>query len=148
MSGSSTLVAHSLYTCIALFSPLSCGWAVCILMVIDWYFGVYFFTALTMFLSSTAVVFLGRPVRCLLFSTPAVSFFFRTFQVVVQAIPNVCPMALINFPPFSKLKNGLLFSQRLLSGHHVGFSFLTQMQSSQAKPKTETKSRHSERFIV
>ena len=38
----------------------------------------FFFTSLTMFLSSTAVVFLGRPVWCLLLSTPAVSFFFRT----------------------------------------------------------------------
>ena len=104
----------------------------------------FFFTALTMF---HAVVFLGRPVRCLLLSTPAVSLFFRTFQVVVQAIPNACAMALIDFP-FSKLQNGLLFSQRQLSGLHVGLSFLTQMQSSQAKPKAKTKSRHSELFIV
>ena len=95
-----------------------------------------------MFPSATAVVFLGRPVRCLLLSMPAVSFFFRTFQVVVQAIPND------RFLSFSELQNGLLFSQRQLSGLHVGLSFLTQTQSSQTKPKAKTKSRHSELFIV
>ena len=56
-----------------------------------------FFTALTMILSSTAVVFLGLPVRRLLLSTPVVSFFFRTFQMVVLAIGNICAMALMDF---------------------------------------------------
>ena len=49
----------------------------------------FFFTTLTGFLSSTAVVFLGRRVWCLLLGMP-VSFFFRTFQVVAQAIPSAC----------------------------------------------------------
>ena len=64
----------------------------------------FFFTFLTMILLSTAVVFLGRPVRCLLLSMPAVSFFFRTFQVVVRVIPNACAMALIDYPSFLSVK--------------------------------------------
>ena len=59
-----------------------------------------FFTALTMFRSSTAVVVLGRPARCLLLSTPAVSSLFRTFQVVVEVIINACAIALIDCPLF------------------------------------------------
>ncbi len=57
-----------------------------------------FLTALTMFLSSTAVVFLGLPVRCLLLSTPVAYFFFRTFQMVEMSMAKVCAMALIDFP--------------------------------------------------
>ena len=71
-------------------------------------------------------------------------FFFRTFQVVVQALYNACAMAVIDVPSFLSL----LFSQRQLSGLHVALSFLTQMQSSQAKPKAKTKIKHSELFIV
>ena len=96
----------------------------------------FFFTAFTMFLSSTAVVFLGRPVRCLLLRMSAVLFyliFFRTFRVVVQAIPNACAMALIDFPSFLSFIMALLFCQRQLSGLHFGLSFQTEMQSSQAK---------------
>ena len=55
----------------------------------------FFFTALTLFLSWTVIVFLDRPVRYLLLSMPAVSFFFRTFRVV-NAVPNTCAMALIS----------------------------------------------------
>ncbi len=47
-----------------------------------------FFTAVTMFLSSTADVFLDLPVRGVLLSTPVVSFFLRRFQMVVLAIAN------------------------------------------------------------
>ncbi len=47
-----------------------------------------FFTAVTMFLSSTADVFLDLPVRGVLLSTPVVSF----FQMVVLAIASVCAM--------------------------------------------------------
>ena len=90
----------------------------------------FFCTALTMFLSSTAVVFLYRTVRCLLLSTPAVSFFLRTFQVT--SYPHL----------FSSFKMAC-FSPRLLSGLYVGLAFLTQMQSSQAK----SKSRLSELFV-
>ena len=86
----------------------------------------FFFTALTMFLSSTAVVFLGRPVPCLVVSTPVVSFFFRTFQVVVLAMTNAYAMALFNFRSFFQIQNGLPFSHRQLSGLHVGLSFLTR----------------------
>ena len=76
-----------------------------------------FFTALTMFLSSTAVVFLGLPVRRLLLSTPVVSFFFGTFQMVVLAIANICAMALMGFPSslsftiayFSPIDSSLVF---------------------------------------
>ncbi len=57
-----------------------------------------FFTAITMFLSSTADVFLGLPVWDLLLSTPVVSFFLRTFLMVVLALADVCAMALIDFP--------------------------------------------------
>ena len=62
------------------------------------------------------------------------SFFFKTFQVVVvQAIPNACAMALIDFPSFLSFKMAC-FSPK---GSSLVFmsSFLTQMQSSQAKPK-------------
>ncbi len=50
-----------------------------------------FFTAVTMFLSSTADVFLDLPVRGVLL-TPVVSFFLRRFQMVVLAIASVCAM--------------------------------------------------------
>ncbi len=50
-----------------------------------------FFTAVTMFLSSTADVFLGLPVRGVSLSTPVVSFL-GTFQMVALAIANVCAM--------------------------------------------------------
>ena len=66
-------------------------------------FGV-FFTALTIFLPSTTVVFLGRPIQCLLLRSPVVSSFFRTFQIVLVAMPNACPMALIDFPYFLSFK--------------------------------------------
>ncbi len=49
-----------------------------------------FFTAVTMFLSSTADVFLDLPVRGVLLSTPVVSFFLMRFQMVVLAIASVC----------------------------------------------------------
>ncbi len=51
-----------------------------------------FFTAVTIFLSSTAGVFLDLTVRGLLLSTPVVSFFLRRFQMVVLAIVSVCAM--------------------------------------------------------
>ncbi len=51
-----------------------------------------FFTAVTMFLSSTSDVFLDLPVRGVLLSTPVVLFFFRRFQMVVLAIASVCAM--------------------------------------------------------
>ena len=65
-------------------------------------FGV-FLTALTIFLSSTNVS-LVRPVRCLLLSTPVASFFFRTLQIVVGAMPNACQMALHDFHSFLSFK--------------------------------------------
>ena len=45
----------------------------------------------------------------LLLSTPAVSLFLRAFQVVVQAVPNACVMALINFPSFPSFKLACYF---------------------------------------
>ncbi len=51
-----------------------------------------FFTAVTMFLSSIADVFLDLPVRGVLLSTPVVSFFLRRFLMVVLAIASVCAM--------------------------------------------------------
>ena len=84
---------------------------------------------------------------CLMFVAQHANGFF-----LFQDIQNCCtsyPQCLCNrFPFFSKLQNGLLFSQRQLSDLYVGLSFLTQMQFSQAKPKAQTKSRHSELFIV
>lgn len=90
-------------------------WRLLVMSLTD-VFGV-FFTALTLFLSSTTVVFLGRPVRCLLLSIPVVSSFLRTFQIVVVAMPNACPMALIDFlyflnfkmASFSPIDNSLVF---------------------------------------
>ena len=102
--------------------------------VTDWCFGGFFFTALTMFLSSTAVVFLGQTVWCLFLSTLLVSFIFRTFQVV-QAIPNACAMALNNFSSFLNFKMACF----ACSGLHIGSSFRTQMQSAQAKLKAKSR---------
>lgn len=60
-----------------------------------------FFHGLTIFLSSTAVAFLGWPVPCLVFSIPLFySGFF--FQTVVLNIPSACAITLI--PLFSALK--------------------------------------------
>ncbi len=56
-----------------------------------------FFTAVTMFLSSTADVFLDLPVRGVLLSTPVVSFFLRRFQMVVLAIASICAMVWLIF---------------------------------------------------
>ncbi len=56
-----------------------------------------FFTAVTMFLSSTADVFLDLPIRGVLLSTPVVSFFLRKFQMVVLAIASVCAMVCLIF---------------------------------------------------
>jgi len=42
-------------------------------------------------------VFLGLPIGGLLLNTPVVSFFLRTFQMVVLAMANVCAMALMDF---------------------------------------------------
>ena len=81
-----------------------------------------FFTALTMFLSSTAVVFLGLPVQRLLLSTPVVSFFFRTFQMVVLAMTNVYAMALIDFPSTLSFTIAFLFTHRHLYGFLVGYT--------------------------
>lgn len=50
------------------------------------------------FLYSSAVVFLDRRVRCLVVSTPMVSFFFLTFHVDVLVMLNACAQALIDFP--------------------------------------------------
>ena len=58
----------------------------------------FIFTALTMFLSSTADVFLHLSVQDLLLRIPVVSFFFRTLQTVVLAMVNFCVMAMIDFP--------------------------------------------------
>ena len=73
---------------------------------------------------------------------------FLSFSGHSKLLCKLSPQCLCNgsdiFSLFSKLQNGLLFSQRQLSGLHVDLSFLAQMQSSQAK----TNSRHSELFIV
>ena len=71
-----------------------------------------------------------------------ISVVFQGIVAVVRAISNACAMALIDFPS-SKLQNACFSPPRQLSGH-VGLYFLTQMQSSQAKPK----SRHSELYMV
>lgn len=62
-------------------------------------FGV-FFTAFTTFLSLTIVEFLGQPILCLVVSTPVITFFFRTFQLVVLSVLNGCVTSLIDFPSF------------------------------------------------
>lgn len=60
-----------------------------LVMILTVVLGFFF---LTMFLSSSDVVFfLGRPVQCLLISTPVIPFSFNTFQVVVLT-------GLIDFP--------------------------------------------------
>lgn len=116
-----------------------------------WYhnsFLLEFFTALKMFLSSAAVVVvLGRPVRSLLLSTPVVSVFFRTVQIVVFSMPRFCAMALIDFLSFLRFKNGLHFSHRHLSALVVAL-FPRQMQTSRLKSKAKTRQRRSELFNV
>lgn len=44
----------------------------------------------TMFLSSAALVFLGRTVRCLLVSTQMLSFFLWTFHLFVLTLSSIC----------------------------------------------------------
>ena len=92
-----------------------------------------FFTALTKFLSSTAFVFLGRLVRPgLLLSAPAVSLFFRTFQVVVQANNN-------SFPSFKMA----CFSPKADFWSSGWFIFSNTNVIFTDKPKAKTKNRHS-----
>ena len=67
------------------------------------------------------------PVRCLLLSTPGVSFFFRTFQVISD-LPTLRSFKMAWFSPKD---SSLLFM--------LVYLFLTQMQSSQAKPKVKTR---------
>ena len=55
----------------------------------------FFFTALTMFCPQLLI---RRPVWYLLLRTPVVTVFFRTFQIAILAMANVCVMALIDFP--------------------------------------------------
>ena len=55
-------------------------------------------------------------------------------MLLLQDIPNACALALIHFPSILSFKMAS-FCKRQLSDLHVGLSFLTQMQSSQAKSK-------------
>lgn len=84
-----------------------------------WLLRLSSFTAFTMLMSSTAVDTLGWPVLCLLVSLPVVSVFFRTFQIVVLAIPNGCAIALNDFPSSFNFKTVFIFSHRPLSSLHV-----------------------------
>lgn len=52
----------------------------------------------TMFLSSTAAVFLDLVFQWLLLRKTVVSLFFKTFQMVVLAMGNVCLKAVMDFP--------------------------------------------------
>lgn len=78
-------------------------------------------------------------------STPVFSFFLRTFQIVVLAIPNVCAVALIdssfflslNRPRFSPTDRTLVF---------LVDPFQQHVQSLQ--PRTQNTSRFSELLIV
>lgn len=83
------------------------------------------FSAITIFLLSTTVVFLGQLLLYLLLRILVVSSFFRSFKIVELAICNIFPVALIDFP-FSQLKNGLHFTDRQLSPCHVDLLFLTR----------------------
>ncbi len=51
-----------------------------------------FFTAVTMFLSSTADVFLDLPIRGVLLSTPVVSFFSGDSKWLYLLLPVLCAM--------------------------------------------------------
>ncbi len=81
---------------------------------------VSFFTAVTMFLSSTADVFLDLPVRGVLLSTPLVSFFLRRFQMVVLVFPVFVQWFVCFY--ISQLHNCSFFTHRHLSGFHVGYT--------------------------
>ncbi len=103
-----------------------------------------FFTAVTMFLSSTADVFLDLPVRGVLLSTPVVSFFLRRFQMVVLAIASVCAMVWLIFhllsasiARFSPIDTSLVF---------MLVTRLTNYKCS--LHGSETERRHSVLFIV
>lgn len=114
------------YLCIlwqVLIWPFSscCWWEVCIILLLRssaydglWYylpwsletwcllvmslaFVLWFFTAPRIIISSTAVVFLGRPVWCLFLGPPVVSFFCKTFQALVLDVPSFCAVLLNGF---------------------------------------------------
>ena len=98
---------------------------------------------ISIFLSSTAEVFLGLPVQHPLPGTPVVSFFFRTFQMVVLATANVCLMALIDFPPSLNFKYAC-FSPIDSSLDFMLSTFLTLKRSLQNQNrKLRLECRHS-----
>ena len=73
---------------------------------------------------------------------------FPFFLYIVSCCTSY-PQCLCNgFPLCSKLSNSLLFSKDSSLVFILVYPFLTQMQSSQAKPKAKTKSKLSELFIV
>ena len=96
-----------------------------------------FFTALAMFLSSTADVFLGLPVG-----------HFRTFQMLVLAMANVCAMALIDFP--SSLKFTIACCSPIDSSLvFMLVPLLNAVCTCKTYPaQSETERRHSVLFIV
>ena len=69
----------------------------------------FFFIFLTVFCHQLLMLFLCLPDRHLLLTTPVVSFFFRTFQMVVLAMANVCAMALMEFPSSLSFKIACFF---------------------------------------
>lgn len=77
----------------------------------------FFFTALKIFLSLTLLLFSLGDLFDICCSVQ--------FQIVVLAVPNVCPVV-DWFSFFSQLQNGCLFSYRQLSDIHIGLVSLTR----------------------
>ena len=120
-------------------SPLPCGdWLWC-----HWLMFRGFSSQLSQCFCHQLLLFsLVDLVWFMLLSTPAVSLFFRTFPVVVQAIPNACAMALIDFPSFLSFKIACFSPRALWSACWFIFSYTNAVFTG------KTKSRHSKRFIV
>lgn len=131
-------VFFKLWIAIPSFPPCRDRWSLKV-------FGVFLHNSRNVFLSSSAA---GWPAQCLVVT----SFFFRTFKMVVLAIPNAWAVALINVQTFFKLFQafrsftmGYFFSHRQLSGLHVGLFFFTNKcilhrWNSRLKPRSDIQS--------
>lgn len=76
---------------------------------------------------SSMLGFLCWPIMCMLLSWTIVCLFFKTFWIVVLAVPNVCVMTLF-FPPFLKLKMDSLLFLFLFFHRRLWFWFWEQQR--------------------
>lgn len=86
------------------------------------------------FLSCAIVILLDFPILWMFLSAPVVSFFVKTFQIAVWAMPNVFAIPRINFPSFLRLKMTTDVYGRKAVFMLIYLSFFYQIQSSQVKP--------------